>query len=133
MRNHEFMPITLQMMEGKCINPIKDIAFKKLFSVEKFLVSLLNCNFALKHNEENNDKYYYSYKLREEGCLHDVLTNALNVIILELPKFENLSSECDTLLKKWLFLRFFRNLVEKSNSQKAISLHTLSIWSSMLV
>ena len=195
LRNHEFMPITLQMMEGKCINPIKDIAFKKLFSVEKFLVSLLNCilrrpeddpishidycqqehfaleengkvcrfdiicttekkesihievqngeetyftdrllyysslsldkqgrkgkdwdyhlmphytiaicNFALKHNAENNEKYYYSYKLREEDCLHDVLTNALNVIILELPKFENLSSECDTLLKKWLFL-----------------------------
>lgn len=194
-----------EMMAGKCIDPTRDWAFKKLFSIEKFLVSFLNCilqrpednpiksltylqqehpalahdgrvcrfdilcktqdnesihievqnrneanfedrllfysalsidkqgkkekkwryqlrphytvaicNFTLPHESENDGKYSYSYMMREEDSVHDVLTDALNVIIVELPKFGNAGEECNTLLKKWLFLlRNMHNLTPK--------------------
>ena len=197
--------ITEEMMAGRLIDPTYDWAFKKLFGIEKFLVSLLNCilrrpddnrivtityneqehqslheegricrfdivcetakgesfhievqkhdepyfadrllyysalyinrkgksgkwnyqyaphytiaicGFTFEHEAENHDKYSYYYQMREEDSARDVLTNSINVILVELPKFENVSSECNTLLKKWLFL--LRNMHELTQEE----------------
>lgn len=203
-RGEVFVPVTLEMMEGRCIDPMQDWAFKRLFSIEKFLISLLNgllrfqdddiithidyapqenqsleehgricrfdivcttqknenihievqnahedyfedrmlyysalsidkqgkrgewdyhlhphyaiaiCGFSLHENAEELDKYAFYYRLREEDNTHDVLTDALTVIIVELDRFMKTDSECTTILKKWLYLlRNMHNLKPK--------------------
>ena len=52
---------------------------------------------------------------QQEGEKREVLTNSINMILVELPKFENVSSECNTLLKKWLFL--LRNMHELTQEE----------------
>lgn len=58
-----------ELMAGKCIDPTRDWAFKKLFSIEKFLVSFLNC--ILQRPEDNQIKSLTYLQQEHPALAHD--------------------------------------------------------------
>ena len=91
-----------------------DFMFKRLFGDfgEKFewdydlksvtVVAILNFQFS---HEDGwpMDRYHSSYRLREDSC-HEVMTDALRFVFLELGRFKKRIWELQTVFDKWMYL-----------------------------
>ena len=61
-------------------------------------------NFQFNHDEGwPRERYHSSYRLREDGC-HDVMTDALRFVFLELGRFKKRIWELHTVFDKWMYL-----------------------------
>ena len=61
-------------------------------------------NFQFNHDEGwPKERYHSSYRLREDSC-HDVMTDALRFVFLELGRFKKRIWELDTVFDKWMYL-----------------------------
>ena len=61
-------------------------------------------NFRFEHDESwPNDLYTSSYRLREDGT-HEVMTDVLRFVFIELGRFKKRLWELETVLDKWLYL-----------------------------
>ena len=66
------------------------------------VVAILNFQFA---HEEGwpLDRYHSSYRLREDSC-HEVMTDVLRFVFLELGRFKKRIWELHTVFDKWMYL-----------------------------
>ena len=61
-------------------------------------------NFQFNHDEGwPRERYHSSYRLREDSC-HDVMTDALRFVFLELGRFKKRIWELHTVFDKWMYL-----------------------------
>ena len=61
-------------------------------------------NFQFNHDEGwPKERYHSSYRLREDSC-HDVMTDALRFVFLELGRFKKRIWELHTVFDKWMYL-----------------------------
>ena len=66
------------------------------------VVSILN--FKFDHEEGwPQDRYHSSYRLREDSC-HEVMTDVLRFVFLELGRFKKRIWELHTVFDKWMYL-----------------------------
>ena len=66
------------------------------------VVSILN--FKFDHEEGwPQDRYHSSYRLREDSC-HEVMTDVLRFVFLELGRFKKRIWELRTVFDKWMYL-----------------------------
>lgn len=72
------------------------------------LYTVAICSGEIHRDAKKNDRYVYYYQLREECNIDDVMTDSLNIILVELGQFDKSYEECDDLLKKWIYL--FNNI-----------------------
>lgn len=60
--------------------------------------------FQFNHDEGwPRERYHSSYRLREDSC-HDVMTDALRFVFLELGRFKKRIWELHTVFDKWMYL-----------------------------
>ena len=66
------------------------------------VVAILNFQFS---HEDGwpMDRYHSSYRLREDSC-HEVMTDALRFVFLELGRFKKRIWELQTVFDKWMYL-----------------------------
>ena len=66
------------------------------------VVAILNFQFT---HEDGwpMDRYHSSYRLREDSC-HEVMTDALRFVFLELGRFKKRIWELQTVFDKWMYL-----------------------------
>ena len=66
------------------------------------VVAILNFQFT---HEDGwpNDRYHSSYRLREDSC-HEIMTDALRFVFLELGRFKKRIWELQTVFDKWMYL-----------------------------
>ena len=66
------------------------------------VVAILNFHFA---HEDGwpHDRYHSSYRLREDSC-HEVMTDVLRFVFLELGRFKKRIWELHTVFDKWMYL-----------------------------
>ena len=61
-------------------------------------------NFQFWHESDwPRDRYHSSYRLREDSC-HEVMTDVLRFVFLELGRFKKRIWELDTVFDKWMYL-----------------------------
>ena len=61
-------------------------------------------NFQFNHDEGwPKERYHSSYRLREDSC-HEMMTDALRFVFLELGRFKKRIWELDTVFDKWMYL-----------------------------
>ena len=61
-------------------------------------------NFKFDHEDGwPQDRYHSSYRLREDSC-HEVMTDALRFVFLELGRFKKRIWELHTVFDKWMYL-----------------------------
>ena len=61
-------------------------------------------NFKFDHEEGwPQDRYHSSYRLREDSC-HEVMTDVLRFVFLELGRFKKRIWELHTVFDKWMYL-----------------------------
>ena len=61
-------------------------------------------NFQFDHEEGwPRDRYHSSYRLREDSC-HEVMTDVLRFVFLELGRFKKRVWELHTVFDKWMYL-----------------------------
>ena len=66
------------------------------------MVAILN--FQFEHDVAwPRDKYHSSYRLREDGS-HEVMTDVLRFVFLELGRFNKRIWELETVFDKWMYL-----------------------------
>jgi predicted transposase/invertase (TIGR01784 family) len=75
------------------------------------VVAILNFRFS--HQEDwPQDKFRSSYRLREDGN-HEVMTDVLRFVFLELGRFRKRIWELETVFDKWMYLlRHMHEMVE---------------------
>ena len=61
-------------------------------------------NFQFEHEDGwPRDRYHSSYRLREDSC-HEVMTDVLRFVFLELGRFKKRIWELHTVFDKWMYL-----------------------------
>lgn len=66
------------------------------------VVAILNFQFDHEEGWPRN-RYHSSYRLREDTC-HEVMTDVLRFVFLELGRFQKRLWELDTVFDKWMYL-----------------------------
>ena len=76
-------------------------------------------NFKFDHEDGwPQDRYHSSYRLREDSC-HEVMTDALRFVFLELGRFKKRIWELHTVFDKWMYL--LKHMHEMSEVPKELN------------
>ena len=81
-----------------------DAKFKWDYNLKPVIVVAI-LNFQFQHTDEwPADKYRSSYRLREDSCMADMMTDALRFVFIELGRFKKYIWQLETFFDKWLYL-----------------------------
>ena len=81
-----------------------DATFKWDYNLKPVIVVAI-LNFQFQHTDEwPADKYRSSYRLREDSCMADMMTDALRFVFIELGRFKKYIWQLETFFDKWLYL-----------------------------
>ena len=81
-----------------------DAKFKWDYNLKPVIVVAI-LNFQFRHTKEwPEEKYRSSYRLREDSCMADMMTDALRFVFIELGRFKKYIWQLDTFFEKWLYL-----------------------------
>ena len=90
-------------MKEKSGNPKTDIKFNWDYHLTPVTVVAI-LNFQFEHDGDwPRDRYHSSYRLREDES-HEVMTDVLRFVFLELGRFKKRIWELETVFDKWMYL-----------------------------
>ena len=93
---------------------------KVLFELAESTTVVAVLNFSFKHLDDEwpDDRFRSSYRLREDGT-HEIMTDVLRFVFLELGRFRKRIWELETRFDKWVYL--LKHMHELSEIPKEFS------------
>ena len=92
-----------QKAEAEADGVHSDLKFKWDYNLKPVTVIAI-LNFQFSHDDSwPKDRYHSSYRLREDSC-HEVMTDVLRFVFLELGRFKKRIWELNSVFDKWMYL-----------------------------